>query len=165
VLPKQEPTPAPTPASAPASSPGPSPAASTPPAAPPPPPPPKAAHSAAPPAVDVAARRRDDQIKAAEVALQSGNTAAAIDLLTPLADAGIAHAQFQLGRALEARSGRIPSNRAYMWFSLAARQGEPGAAAARDREAARLLPADVLQADRLIDHWKPHAPSDSGPPR
>jgi TPR repeat protein len=161
VLPKQEPKPAATPASAPASSPVSSPAAST-----PPPPPPQAAPPAAPPAVDVAAPRPDEKLKAAEVALQRGDTAAAIDRLKPLADAGVVHAQGLLGRAYERISGRMPSSLAYMWYSLAARHGEPGAAADRDRMAARLHDDEIAQANRQIEHFlKLHALPASGAPR
>jgi TPR repeat protein len=114
----------------------------------------------------VAGKRRDEQLEAADAALRRGDRAAAVALLAPLADAGVPRAQALLGRTHEEGVGR-PANafEAYVWYSLAARAGDAGALAARDRAAARLQPAELRQADQLVTRWKPRgsATGSSGP--
>jgi serine/threonine protein kinase len=113
--------------------------------------------------VAVARPARDEQIDAAEAALQHGDIAVAANLLAPLAGAGIARAQALLGRVKEAGRGPLQSTfEAYIWFSLAARSGEPGAIAMRDRIAGKLQPAEIRQAEQLISRWKPRAEAIAG---
>ena len=100
-------------------------------------------------------RHRDDQLDAAEAALRRGDLATATQLLTPLAAAGVTRAQAMLGRLQEARPAAQRSDfEAYVWYSIAARNGEPGAAASRDKLAARLQPAEVRQAEQIAERWK-----------
>jgi hypothetical protein len=106
---------------------------------------------------DTAARRvRDEQLAAAEEALRRGDQAAAAELLAPMAAAGVSRAQAMLGRMHEGRAGRPPNYfEAYLWYSMAARAGEPGASAHRDRVASKLQPAEIRQAEHVIERWKP----------
>ena len=63
-----------------------------------------------------------------------------------------------LGRVHEARAGRQPNYfEAYVWYSMAARGGEPGAASLKDKVAAKLQPAEIRQAEQIVERWKPHA--------
>jgi localization factor PodJL len=115
--------------------------------------------AAAGPSSDIAAaarRRRDEQVDAAEAAMRRGDHAGAIELLTPLANAGLTRAQALLGRTYEERGGRTPNNfEAYIWYSVAARGGESGASTLKDRVAGRLQPAEIRQAEQIIERWKP----------
>ena len=101
-------------------------------------------------------RTRDDQLEAGEAALQRGDSVAATNILTPLAAAGVVRAQSMLGRAQEARpQGQRSDFEAYVWYSIAARSGDAGAAASRDKLAATLQPAEIRQAEQIAQHWKP----------
>ena len=103
-------------------------------------------------------RLPDEQIDAAEAALRRGDAAAATTILTPLAATGNTRAQALLGRAHEARpAGQRSDFEAYVWYSIAARGGDAGAAAARDKLAGKLQPAEVRQADAIADRWRPRA--------
>jgi len=79
-------------------------------------------------------------------------------MLTPLAAAGLPRAQTLLGRVQESR-GQQQGNfmQAYMWYSIAARGGDAGAAALRTSLAGKLQPADIRQAEHLAESWKPRA--------
>jgi serine/threonine protein kinase len=128
---------------------------------------------AAPAAVQVAAhagapqqRARDDQIDAAEAALRHGDSSAAVQMLMPWAAAGVPRAQALLGRAQEGQSGRPPNYfEAYIWYSMAARRGEPGAQALKENVATRLQPAEIRQAEQVIERWKPQAEPTTGASR
>ncbi len=98
----------------------------------------------------------DEQLAAAESALNRREFAAAADVLTPLAQAGVRRAQVLLGVAHEGRSDRKRSDfEAYLWYGIAARGGDGAALAQRDRVAARLQPAEIRQANQIIERWKP----------
>ncbi|CAN5266384.1 hypothetical protein BH11PSE10_BH11PSE10_19140 [soil metagenome] len=98
----------------------------------------------------------DEQLADAEAAINRREFAAAADLLTPLAQAGVSRAQALLGRAHEGRSDRLRSDfEAYLWYGIAARGGDGTALLQRDRVAARLQPAEVRQANQIIERWKP----------
>jgi len=43
---------------------------------------------------------------------------------------------------------------AYIWYSLAARGGNTVAPTDRDRMGKRLQPAQVKQADRIVENWR-----------
>lgn len=121
--------------------------------------------SAAPPAPTLVAtadpvaaptRRRDDQLDAGESALRRGDATSAAQLAAPWAAAGVPRAQALLGRAQEARpNGQRSDFEAYVWYGIAARAGEPGTQALKDKVAGRLQPAEVRQADQIIERWKP----------
>ena len=103
----------------------------------------------------VARRLHDDQLEAAETALQRGDAAAAVHILAPLASTGVTRAQALLGRAKEARSQEQHNYfEAYVWYSIAARGGEAGAAASRDKLAPKLQPAEIRQAEQIAERWK-----------
>ena len=116
-------------------------------------------------------RPHDEQLEAAEAALQRGDALAAVRILEPLASEGVTQAQAMMGRAKEARSqGQHSDFEAYVWYSIAARAGEMGAAAARDRLAPKLQPAEIRQAERIAERWKLQSSStvpnnrEKGPP-
>lgn len=72
------------------------------------------------------------------------------------ANQGVGAAQFNLGvmymHSLGVRQDYI---NAYMWFSLANQQGEQGAQEALDDAAAKMAPAEIAIAERLVKEWKP----------
>jgi hypothetical protein len=98
---------------------------------------------------------RNDQIEAADAAFRRGDHATAAQLLSPWAAAGVTRAQLLLGLVREAATGRLHSDfQAYVWFGVAARAGEPGAQALRDKVAPRLQPAEIQQADQAIARFR-----------
>ena len=110
------------------------------------------------PSPSLAARRRDEQLDAAEAALRAGDAARAGQLAEPWADAGVARAQTLFGRVQEARAKEQRNDfQAYVWYSMAARRGEPAAQALKDKVAGRMQPAEIRQAEKLIDVWKPRS--------
>jgi len=124
--------------------------------APPPPPAASTTLAVAAPGPSPAARRRDEQLDAAEAALRAGDAARAAQLAEPWADAGVARAQTLFGRVQEARAKEQRNDfQAYLWYSMAARRGEPAAQALKDKVAGRMQPAEIRQAEKLIDVWKP----------
>ena len=81
-----------------------------------------------------------------------GEPAAARDMLAALARGGYGPAQSRLADMYASgRGGPRNNNQAYVWYSLAARQGVAGASAGRDKMAALLQPAEIAQADKLVD--------------
>ncbi len=97
---------------------------------------------------------RDEQIDTAEAALRRGETANAVQMLTPLANAGVPRAQTLLGRAREASQQNFA---AYLWYGIAARNGQADAQSLRVKVGAKLQEHEIRQADQLIDRWKPGA--------
>jgi hypothetical protein len=88
----------------------------------------------------------------AEQAQARGNEAESLALYRKAANAGNAEAQFRLGEMSAAGKGVAQSHiEAYIWFSLAANNGHVAARARRDRVILNLQPAEIQQADRLID--------------
>ena len=115
-------------------------------------------------ATSQAARRRDEQLDAAEAALRAGDAARAGQLAEPWADAGVARAQTLFGRIQEARAKEQRNDfQAYLWYSMAARRGEPAAQALKDKVAGRMQPAEIRQAEKLIDVWKPRPEPGAAP--
>ncbi len=110
------------------------------------------------------ARRVREELETADAALRRGDVAAAAQILAPLAAAGVPGAQLLLARAREARSTEQHSDfEAFVWYSIAARNGEPTAGAARDKLAARLQPAEIRQAEQIAERWKPRVETRPGP--
>jgi hypothetical protein len=107
------------------------------------------------PLLTSASRRRDDQLDAGDAALRRGDASGAAEIAAPWAAAGVARAQTLLGRAQEARSREHTDFEAYVWYSIAARGGEPGAQALKDNVAGRLQPAEIRQANQIVERWKP----------
>ena len=72
------------------------------------------------------------------------------------ADQGNAKAQYSLGLAYTLGRG-VPKDDvlAYMWFSLAAAQGDNDAADMRDEDALGMKPDQIAEAQRLAREWKP----------
>jgi serine/threonine protein kinase len=111
-------------------------------------------------------RVRDEQLVAGEAALRRGDYTSAMEMLEPLALAGVPRSQTPLGRAYEGRGGSQASYfQAYVWYSIAAGRGESGAAALKDKVAGKLQPAEIVQADRVVERWKPSADSSAGSTR
>ena len=107
---------------------------------------------------DASRTTRDQLLDAAEAALRRGDYASAVEKLEPLALAGVAKSQTMLGRAYEGRGGPQASYfQAYIWYSIAARRGDSGAAALKDKVAGKLQPAELAHADRVVVQWKPSA--------
>lgn len=118
---------------------------------------------AAPSDASASQHPREALIDAAEAALRSGDLVAAEATLAPLAAAGVPRAQALLGRVKETGRGKQKNVfEAYIWYSMAARNGEPGAIALRDRISGLLQPAEIRQADELIERWKPRVEPSMG---
>ena len=68
----------------------------------------------------------------------------------------LALAKSGLGR-LYAQGLGVPRDyvQAFMWFQLAAEQGDNGGAYNRDVLAARMTPAEIADGKRLAREWKP----------
>src|SRR6266849_3269112 len=94
----------------------------------------------------------EDALDAAE----RSDYATAIRLWRPLADKGEVEAQYNLGGMYDNGWG-VRQNHviAHMWFSLAAAMGDRDAARNRDIAAAKLTPAQIAEAQRLIREWEP----------
>jgi TPR repeat protein len=86
--------------------------------------------------------------------MRRGDLAAAVKILTPWAEAGLVRAQLLLAGAQERRAGPGSLFSAYVWYGIAARLGDAGATALRDRVALRLQPAEMQQANEVIEGWR-----------
>jgi TPR repeat protein len=72
------------------------------------------------------------------------------------ADQGDADAQKNLGfMFLYGRGVGRDYVRAHMWFSLAASEANNAAAFARHLVAAKMTPAEVAEAEKLVREWEP----------
>jgi len=114
--------------------------------------------SEAPPVVALAKPRptpQAEQLARGEGALARRDYAGALELLTPLAKDGNTRAQVRLAEMYASGQGvRQNTIQSYIWYSLAARGGNTSAAAGRDRMAARLQPAEIAQADKVVDSMR-----------
>ena len=93
-----------------------------------------------------------EQLAQGEAALGRGDYAGALENFRPLAARGNTRAQIRLAEMYASGQGvkRNP-NQAYIWYSLAARGGSARAAADRAKLAAQLQPAEIKQADRVVE--------------
>jgi len=100
--------------------------------------------------------QQDKQLASGEAALARREYEKALQILRPLAQGGNIRAQERLGEVYAAGLG-VPTNnnQAYVWYSLAAQGGSMTAPAQRDRIAKLLQPAEIRQADSLIQNWQP----------
>ena len=82
--------------------------------------------------------------------------AQAMDWYRKAAEQGYAAAQFNLGVMYDNASG-VPQDfvQAHKWFSLAAAQGEADAIKECDAIAAKMMPAQIAEAQKLASEWKP----------
>lgn len=104
----------------------------------------------------VAAPVAIDPMAAANDALSRGDNAEADRLARALASQGNAGAMELLGRmAEEGRGTARNAQQAYIWYSLALQRGHSSARASAERVKRLLLPADIAQADRLVQNWRP----------
>jgi len=109
----------------------------------------------APPVVAMAKPKPTPQaepLAKAEGALARGDYAGAREILEPLAQGGNTQAQTRLAEMYASGQG-VSRNfiQAYIWYSLATRGGSTTAPAERDRMARLLQPAEVKQADKVVD--------------
>jgi serine/threonine protein kinase/TPR repeat protein len=103
------------------------------------------------PQATAAAAPGADLLAQAEQAAKRGNDAESLSLYRRAANEGSTEAQFRLGEMFATGKGVNQSNfQAYVWFSLAASAGHTGARARRDQVIINLQPAEIQQADRLI---------------
>jgi TPR repeat protein len=93
-----------------------------------------------------------ERLASGVVAIYAGNYGIAREKLEPLARAGDAEAQHQLG-LLNARADYAEADpaRAWAWLELAARQGREDAAEARRRLEPRLSEAQRAEGRRLAE--------------
>ncbi len=89
-----------------------------------------------------------------------GDYATALREFRPLAEQGVAEAQYNLGQMYRRGHG-VPRDyaKAHLWFNLAASGSPPGegrdrAARSRDKVAERMTPAQVAEAQKLAQEWE-----------
>jgi TolA-binding protein len=125
---------------------------------PPPPILPLAPEPEAPPVVALAKPKPSSQVEQlarGEGALARREYEKAYEILSPLAQGGNTRAQVRLAEMYSSGLGVNRNyNQAYIWYSLAARGGNTTAPAERDRVAARLQPAEIRQADTVVENWR-----------
>jgi len=88
-------------------------------------------------------------------ASRDGNFKLAEEMLSKAA--GVGHVGAQNHLALNYALGRgLPVDYvlAYMWFSIAAAEGDPKAEKGRDLVATRLTPLQIVQAKELASEWR-----------
>jgi uncharacterized protein len=92
----------------------------------------------------------------ADVAIKRRDYATALRIIRPLAEQDDASAQYSLGVFYD-NGLSVPQDlvRAYMWFTLSAKQGKDGAAIFRDLIARRMTTAQIAEAQKLAHEWKP----------
>lgn len=92
----------------------------------------------------------------AEAALNHGDYGNAFPVIKRYASGGDSRAQTLMGSLYENGLG-MPRNAvdAYMWYSLAFRSGSAAARGMKERAAGKLQPAEIRQADRAIEKWRP----------
>ena len=100
-------------------------------------------------------------MKEGDAAYKRGDYATALREFRPLAEQGVAAAQFYLGINYDKGQG-VPQDSvlAHMWFNLAASRFAPGsdrdmAIQLRESVAAKMTPAQIAEAQRLAREWKP----------
>jgi serine/threonine protein kinase len=83
------------------------------------------------------------------------NEATAASWYRKAANQGDGAAEYKLGD-MHASGRGVPQNynQAYIWYSLALRSGMSAAEAPRKKAAAMLQPAEINQADRVVDSWQ-----------
>lgn len=93
---------------------------------------------------------------AGEEAYYRGDYATAFRELTPLAESGDAFSEYFLG-LMYAQGAGVPVDYvlAYMWFNLAAAQGEKDATDLLGSLAKKMTPAQIEEAQKLAREWKP----------
>jgi TPR repeat protein len=89
-------------------------------------------------------------------AYENGDYALALKEIRPLAEQGDAKAQFNLGMMYDLGRG-VPQDhvQAYMWYNLAAAQGDKKAGKWRDGVGEKMSPAQIVEAQKLAREWKP----------
>jgi len=98
-------------------------------------------------------------------AYENQDYAAAHRELLPLAEAGDARAQRLVGLMYrDGQGARKDDMRAYMWFELATRRGQFGAAELRDDLGRRMPPWQVEEARKMADGWNRSGGSYAGDP-
>jgi localization factor PodJL len=92
---------------------------------------------------------------------QSADYTAALQWFTAAAERGLADSQYNLGVLYESGLGiERDLKQAYLWLSLAARNGDKEAARRRDQVRMKLEEAEVAAADEAVNAWRAK-PSDS----
>ncbi|MBI3917814.1 MAG: protein kinase [Betaproteobacteria bacterium] len=95
------------------------------------------------------------QLAQGEAALARGDFAGALENFRPLAERGNTRAQIRLAEMHASGQGvKLDYMQAYVWYSLAARGGSATAPTDRDKIVKRLQPAQVRQADRIVENWR-----------
>src|SRR5690348_14578516 len=85
------------------------------------------------------------------VAYNRGDYVPAIKLLRPLAQTGNTRAQTVLGVMYRRGEGVARSSaRAFMWFSLAAKKGDPSAKASLQEMSKEMSPAEMAHAEEMM---------------
>ncbi len=88
-------------------------------------------------------------------AAQRGDYETALKFWRPLAELGHARAKFNLGVMYGLGEG-VPQDfvRAYLWFDIAAAQGDKTAQKSRDIIASRLTPDQIAEAQHMALEWR-----------
>jgi hypothetical protein len=97
-----------------------------------------------------------ERLARGEGALARGDYAVALAIFRPLAEGGNTRAQVRLAEMYASGYGvKRNYNQAYIWYSLGARGGNTAAVAGRAKTAALLQPAEVKQADKVVESMRP----------
>ncbi len=89
-------------------------------------------------------------------AYNSKDYATALSEWRPLAEKGVAEAQYKLGMLYSMGYG-VPQDfvQAHKWYSLAGANGDKGAPTLRDALAKQMTHTQIAEAQRLAREWKP----------
>ena len=90
------------------------------------------------------------------VAIEKGDYAIALKEFKPLAEKGLASAQFNFG--LMYRTGQVVTQdyvQAHKWFNLVGANGEKDAVEARDLIEKRMNKSQIEKAQALASAWRP----------
>ena len=89
-----------------------------------------------------------------EAAFDRGDYATALQLWRQLAELGHARAKFNLGIMFAFGEG-VPQDfvRAYLWFNIAAAQGDKTAQKGRDLIVSQMTPDQIAEAQRMAREW------------
>src|SRR5881296_3311898 len=89
-------------------------------------------------------------------AYKAGDFATALKEWRPLAEQGLAKAQYNLGAMYaEGRGVKQDYVQAYMWYSLAGTHGDGKGLSSRDALEKMMTAADIATAQKLAREWKP----------
>ena len=97
-----------------------------------------------------------DDLQDGRAAMDGKDYKTAYKLLAPLAEQGVASAQYNLG-VMYVKGDGVPQDYvlAYMWFHIAGSNGHKNAVANRDILKKEMSPQQIEKAQEMARNWKP----------